>query len=216
MVETDADSLLDFAGGLLREAGIRRTGTRQTGRQTKDRLYLNAMATVIASCRLSGVDPKVYVRAQVDTAGFACQMRGHPMAPGCFYGPNADKRYRDWLSRNKRREQAGTSAQASQEAKLRASSEFVTAYFADGDMEAAIDRARGVLPGWHPDMMGSSERAQTLSLGLALYDASLPDRVIPPAEWTWEDARSFLLRIIDVDPEPVESVQLSDDLGDLV
>lgn len=205
----DPEDLLDYAINLLHAAGVR---LRQ--RAGKDRLYLNAMSTVIASCELSGVHPRIYIRAQVDTAGFACQMRGHAMQPGCFFGPNADKRYRDWLARNKRREQAGSTAQADRDRAIRASSEFVSSYFADGDMAAAIDKAGGVIPEWTPDMMGPAERVAALCHGMALYEASLPDRIIPPAEWTWEEARAFLLRIMDVDPDPAQSVQLSDDLGD--
>lgn len=206
----DPEDLLDFAVRLASEAGVR---FRQ--RQKNDLIFVNAMSRVVASCKVSRVDPREYVRAQIDTAGYAAKMRGYGLQPGSFFGPNADKRYRDWLARNKRREQLPTESQVDRNTALRAQSAFVIAYFAEGDMEAAIEKARDVLPGWHPDMMGSAERVQALSHGLASYDASLPDRVIPPAEWTWPEARDFLLRVADFD-EDVAPIQLSEDLGDFV
>lgn len=182
------------------------------------------MSSVLAASRVSNIDPRAYIQAQVDTAGREMAMRGLPVAPGCFAGPKADGRYQRWLARSKRASSSSSAADAESRTRGLAAAVFVRDYIETGDLKRSVAAAKSVHLGWSLDMMTPLEHMEALSYALALRDPSLPDRVCPPDVWTWSQLREFILRVIDCPPEVVveEAPSADDDstdtsdLGELV
>lgn len=209
---SDPDDLFDFTKRALSIKGGR--FRRPTAADPQELVLRRVMSTIAAACEASGVNPRDYLQAQVDTMGQWYIDKGLPMTPGSLVGPKADERYQRWLARTKR---VSVAKLADRGARLRAANVFASEYFRTGDLDVAEVAADGVLAGWRPDMMTPLDRLAALSHALSERDPSLPDRVCPPADWTWEEARRFLDQVTVPDEVPDEApLELSSDLGEIL
>lgn len=115
--------------------------------------WKKALTQVIETCDASGIDPRLYVKAQVETIGKWAIKNNRPFYPNLFQGRNAQGRFEEWIERNRRLHADAHHMDGNRDQKavdlLTAESEFLTTYL-NGDMKAAAAEkiVQRIYPDW--------------------------------------------------------------------
>lgn len=167
--------------------------------------WMRAAEQVVAACAASGVDPRVYMEAQLSMMVPFCRAKRFPLKPGMLIGPKAAERFRAWAERERKASGHAIAApevqQDADEAHLAAGErEFALRYLQSPGMrakevEAEVQREH---PSWSLAKTASMTdlRLQAFCGAAAAIDPTAPDRLLVPADGSplgWPEMRRAVL-----------------------
>lgn len=180
-----------------------RIGYRNTRMIQLSPKFQSVVSSIIDICASRGIDPRLYVQAQIDTMGRWAVKNRRVLYANMLVGRNASKRFEEWAERNRKRNADHHHldiTSSSDKELLAAEMLFVDAYMngqeKSKDVEALV---RKRFPSWslalgrkYPKL-----RVEALRSYLAARDPSLPNRIcLQKDQWKWGEMRKDLHAIL--------------------
>lgn len=160
---------------------------------------VKAFPSVIAACSAAGWDAAIFVRAQIESLTPLIK-KGVPLAPGMFYGVNAQARFERWVAR---RQQAHGTARIDRTEKRRIAAEKFTAAtlvygysrcIGGASVKTATKDAVSIWPDWTREKVSAGDRLRALQHILASINSSFPHRIFLPEDGrvpSWTEMRAL-------------------------
>lgn len=156
--------------------------------------WYNAMDSIIRTCNDVGIDPRLYIRAQIETIGAWAARNAKPFYANMMSGANAQKRFEEWIEKNG--EQYADHHRLPEHNVLdfvvSAEMFFADVYFTGVSAEEASQTTKGRYPKWRLKY-GRREpyiRLKALQTLLSSIDPLLPRRVtLSGRVWKWGTVR---------------------------